>query len=142
MWLAASPVQSIYLSYICMYPDDGQIPTVRLRYTPDQGYRPAKQADLFIKGPIPMAWISSAANLPGKAVHVALAIFWLAGMKPQQPVKMTRKALNLFNASEDAYRDALPRLEAAGLIKVSRSPGQRALVEIVRHTTPENHLGP
>lgn len=89
-----------------------------------------------------MAWISSAADLPGKAVHVALAIFWLVGMRPQRQVKMTRKALNLFNVSEDAYRDALPRLEAAGLIKVSRFPGQRALVEIVRHTTPENHLGP
>ena len=101
-----------------------------------------RRGDLFIKGPIPMEWISSAANLPGKAIQVALAFFWLAGMKPHQKVKITRQALELFNVSDDAYRDALIRLEQAGLIKVSRAQGQRALVEIVRHITLENQPGP
>ncbi len=101
-----------------------------------------RRGDLFIKGPIPMAWISSAANLPGKSILVALAFFWLAGMKQQQKVKITRQALELFNVSDDAYRDALIRLEQAGLIKVSRAQGQRALVEIVRHITLENQPGP
>jgi DNA-binding FadR family transcriptional regulator len=53
-------------------------------------------------------------------------------MKPQQKVKVTQQALKLLNVSNDAYRDALPRLEGIGLIKVSRAPGQRAMVEIVR----------
>lgn len=120
-----------------MYPDDRLIPTVKLRYSPDKGLSPVKQGDLFIRGPIPMAWISAAATLPGKALHVALALFWLAGMKPQQKIKITRQALGLFSVSDDAYRDALPRLTAAGLIKVWPAPGQRALVEIVRGATPK-----
>ncbi len=121
-----------------MYTDDRLVPTVMLRYTQNEGFKPTRQRDLFIKGPIPMEWISSAANLPGKSIQVALAFFWLAGMKQQQKVKITRQALELFNVSDDAYRDALPRLEAAGLIRVSPAPGQRALVEIVRRATLEN----
>lgn len=95
-------------------------------------YSPKKEGDLFIKGPLPMGWLSKAAKLPGKAIQVALALWWLAGMKPQQKVKVTQQALKLLNVSNDAYRDALPRLEGIGLIKVSRAPGQRAMVEIVR----------
>jgi len=125
-----------------MYPDDRLVPAVKLRYTPSEGFKPTRQGDLFIKGPIPMPWISAAAKLPGKAVQVALALFWLAGIRPQDMVKMTRQALELFNVSDDAYRDALPRLEAAGLIKVSRARGQRARVEIVRAAAAENQPGP
>ncbi len=84
-----------------------------------------------------MSWISSAAKQPGKAVQVALALFWLSGMKPHERIKMTRQALDLFNVSDDAYRDALPRLEQAGLIKVWRASGQRAQVEIIRDIGPE-----
>ena len=125
-----------------MYADDRLVPTMKLRYTPEEGFTPAKRGGLFIKGPIPMAWISRAAKLPGKVLHVALALFWLAGMKPQQKVKMTRQALDFFNVSEDAYRDALPRLEKAELIKVWRAPGQRALIEIVCGATPQSGPGP
>lgn len=124
-----------------MYPDDRLVPTVKLRYTPE-GFKPTRLGDLFIKGPIPIAWISASAKLPGKAVQVALALFWLAGMKPQQKIKMTRQAQELFNVSDDAYRDALPRLEEARLIKVWRAPGQRAEVEIVPSITPEPELDP
>lgn len=125
-----------------MYPHDQLVPTVKLNYSATQGFQATKRQELFIKGPIPMSWLSSAAKLPGKAVHVALALFWLAGMKPQGKVKMTRQAQNLFNVSDDAYRDALPRLEEAGLIKVWRAPGQRAQVEIVHHITRATEPGP
>jgi hypothetical protein len=114
---------------------------VKLKYSAANGFQANKREGLFIKGPIPMSWLSSVARLPGKSVHVALALFWLAGMKPQGKVKMTRQAQNLFNVSDDAYRDALPRLEKAGLIKVWRAPGQRAQVEIVHHITNVNEPG-
>ena len=86
-----------------------------------------------------MDWISAAAKLPGKAIHVALALYWMDGMNPQKRFKITRRALDLFNVSDDAYRDALLRMEAATLIRVSRSPGQRAMVEIVRDISKENN---
>lgn len=124
-----------------MYPNDRSVPTVKLKYSAAQGFQAIKREGLFVKGPIPMSWLSSAARLPGKSIHVALALFWLAGMKPQGKVKMTRQAQNLFNVSDDAYRDALPRLKEAGLIKVWRAPGQRAQVEIVHHIAQATEPG-
>lgn len=125
-----------------MSTDDRFIPYEKLRYTQGLGFSKAKQVSLFIKGPIPMDWISAAAKLPGKAIHVALALCWMDGMNPQKRFKITRRALELFKVSDDAYRDALLRMEAAKLIRVSRSPGQRALVEIVRDITQGKQPGP
>jgi len=125
-----------------MSTDDRFIPHEKLRYTHGLGFAKAKQVSLFIKGPIPMDWISAAAKLPGKAIHVALALYWMGGMNPQKRFKITRRALDLFNVSDDAYRDALLRMEAANLIRVSRSPGQRAQVEIVRDITQGKQPGP
>ena len=120
-----------------MYTNDQNVPTVKLKYEQSNGFVTARQQGFFIKGPLPMEWMSKAALLPGKAIQVALALWWLAGMKPQQKIKVTRQALNFFNVSNDAYRDALLRLELSGLVKVSRLPGQRAQVEIVTNITQE-----
>jgi hypothetical protein len=115
-----------------MYPQDLKIPTVKLRFTRGRDYTPQKTSSPFIKGPVPLDWLSKAAQLPGKAVQVALALFWLFGMSPTVQFKMTRRAMELFCLSTDAYLDGLNRLEKIGLIKVLRRPGQRALVEIVQ----------
>lgn len=86
----------------------------------------------FIRGPIPIAWIGGAAALPGKALHLALAIHWLSGMNKGAPVKVPKKVLETFGLSMDAYRDGLKRLEAAGLITVTRLPGQSPFVRVVQ----------
>ena len=82
----------------------------------------------FLKGPIPMDWLSAAAHLPGKALNVALAVRWLVDMGGGKPAKLTAKALALLNISEDACSDGLRRLESAGLIAVTRQSGQRPTV--------------
>jgi DNA-binding FadR family transcriptional regulator len=89
-----------------------------------------------------MDWIAKAAKLPGKAVQTALALWWLAGMKPQQKIKISRQALELMNVSDDAYRDALRRLDQAGLINVFRMPGQRPMVEILYVSDQDHATGP
>ncbi len=90
---------------------------------------PPKQ--LFIRGPIPLSWLAVAAKLPGKTIHVALALWWLYGMSNGAPLKMTRQALVALNVERDAERAGLIRLESAGLIRVARRPGQRPLVTIL-----------
>jgi hypothetical protein len=120
---------------------DRFIPTVKLNPKTADRTSLIKTKGLFIKGPIPMAWLSGVAKLPGKSMQVALALFWLAAMRPNDKVKMTRQAMRLFNVSDDSYRDAIPRLEAAGLIKVWRAPGRRAQVEIVRDIAPATKPG-
>ncbi len=79
-----------------------------------------------------MDWIAAAAGLPGKTLNAALALWWLSGMKDHSEFKVTRQALAFLQISDDAYRDALSRLEQARLVTVQRRPGQRALVKINR----------
>ena len=121
------------------HPDAG-IPTKRLKFVKSEvgsGYAATQNAPPFIKGPIPVGWISKAAALPGKALHLALAIQWLSGMNKGAPVKVSQKALGHFCISTDAYRDGLKRLESAGLITVARLPGQSPFVRVVRPVQPQ-----
>ena len=111
--------------------DDKDIPVKRLRIRrSSSGARLTEvvSSKPFLRGPIPMDWLNSAARLPGKALNVALAIRWLDGMNGGQPIKLTAKALNFFHVSQDACRDGLTRLEKAGLVSVTRKPGQRPTV--------------
>ena len=78
-----------------------------------------------------MGWLSSAAELPGKALHLALALWWLHGMAKGKPFKLRRDALNLLHLSRDATNSGLARLEQVGLVKVERHSGQRPLVSIL-----------
>ena len=87
---------------------------------------------LFIRGPIPMAWLAAVAKLPGKTLNVALAMQWLVGMSGGKPFKLTRRSQELFAISDDAARDGLQRLEAAELVTTTRRPGQRPLITILK----------
>jgi len=78
-----------------------------------------------------MAWLNEAAKLPGKALNLGIAIWWLAGMSKTTAFKLTGRALDQVDISRDAASSALNRLEAQGLIRVQRSAGQRPTVEIL-----------
>ena len=90
-----------------------------------------KTTGYFLKGPIPLAWLKKAAELPGKTYTLCTILWWFHGMNPTKPIKVSTKSLREFSISEDAYRDGLSRLEQAGLVTVTRPKGQRALIEIV-----------
>ena len=116
--------------------NDQNIPVIRLQLDRNSGVLvevPLK--DLFLKGPIPMDWLSRAARLPGKAINVALAICWLSGMAKNAPVKLTKKALLHFNVSRDAATDGVTRLEDAGLISVERHLGRYHVILILYKQT-------
>ena len=115
-----------------MYIDDKSIPVKRVRLDSSTGkYIGAPLTVPFLKGPIPMAWLNEAARLPGKALNLGIAIWWLAGMAQTKTFKLTGKALDQLGVSRDAAADALKRLEGRGLIRVQRAPGQRPTVEIL-----------
>ena len=115
-----------------MYKDDKDIPVKRVRHDALMGeYSDAPLTEPFLKGPIPMAWLKSAAELPGKSLHLGVAIWWLRPMSKTVSFKLTQKALDYVGISRDATYDALKRLEARGLVRVQRSPGRRPTVEIL-----------
>ena len=86
---------------------------------------------LFVKGPIPLEWVSRAAALPGKALNVAVALWWQHGMAKGKPFKLTRMSLKYLSVERAASSAGLARLEQAGLIQVERKMGQRPVVSIV-----------
>lgn len=90
----------------------------------------SKVTEYFLRGPVPLSWLQSAAKLPGKAYTLGTLIWWLHGMNQGSSIKVTKRSLERFSISEDAYRDGLQRLKAAGLVSVIRRPGQRAEIHI------------
>ena len=112
--------------------EDLKIPVTRLQLDRKSGVlTEAPLKALFLRGPIPMDWLSKAANLSGKTLHLANALWWLKGMTKTQSFKLTQKALDLMHVSRDAASDGLLRLEKQGLIAVERKSGQRPTITIL-----------
>jgi hypothetical protein len=76
-------------------------------------------------------WIGRAACLPGKTLHVALALQYLAGLQKTHTVKLGAKALAVLGVARDAKYDALDRLQEAGLITVVRTRGRAPVVTML-----------
>lgn len=113
------------------YKVDPHVPVTRLQLDSVSGVlAEAPHRELFLRGPVPMDWLDRAAGLPGKALNVAIALWWLYGMKKGGAIKLTRQALKYLHVKRDAASDGLGRLERAGLIRVERRPGQRPTIEI------------
>ena len=111
---------------------DREVPVKRLQLDASTGKLvDAPKAALFLRGPIPLDWLGSAAALPGKTLNVGIALWWLHGMAKGKPFKLTQKALQTLNVERDAASAALVRLEEAGLIRVVRKPGRRPTVSMV-----------
>jgi hypothetical protein len=86
----------------------------------------------FVKGPIPLAWLTVASELSGKApLAVALAIWFEAGRRKSKEVRLTIAILRRFNVNRRAKYTALKALEKAGLVKVRRKPRRNPVVTIL-----------
>ena len=95
--------------------------------------RPRRQRSSrpFLKGPIPLDWLTRAAALPGKVMQVAAAIWYRAGMQGQSGISVTNKLAAQFAVDRHAKRRALIALELAGLISVTRKAGRSPVVTLL-----------
>jgi len=85
----------------------------------------------FLKGPIPLALINRATKLPGKAWHVYAAVWYLAGVRKDQTIKLTQVVLNEFGVSRYAKYRALDALAQEGLILYESADGKKPLVTLL-----------
>lgn len=85
----------------------------------------------FLKGPIPLNWISTAAQLPGKSFQVAMAIWFLAGLNKSATVKLNQKTLTDFGVDRHSKYRALDWLTEAQLIAVDKQTGKSPIVTIL-----------
>ncbi len=82
-------------------------------------------------GPIPGPWLEIASRLPGRALHVGLAIWYLVGLTKNKEVRLSKRTRERFSIPPDAYRRGLRQLELAGLITVERATGKNSRVTVV-----------
>jgi len=90
-----------------------------------------KIGERFLKGPIPVIWLRKAMQLSGKSLHVALVIWYLAGMKNKRQIKLTQKELDNFDINRHAKYRALEALEGANLIQLVSEKGKNPLVTLL-----------
>jgi hypothetical protein len=100
---------------------------------PARPNRPRREK--FLCGPVPLAWINKAAELPGKALAVGLALWFLRGCQKRRTVRLTRRTLERFAVKRKPGYLGLQKLEAAGLVRVLRRVGTSPIVTICESTS-------
>lgn len=75
-------------------------------------------------------WVAAAAQLPGKSLHVALALASLVSLRGTPCVRLGAGTLRRYGVADAVY-DALSRLSEAGLVTVDRCRGRHPLVTVL-----------
>jgi hypothetical protein len=84
----------------------------------------------FLKGPIPRKWLEEAASLPGKALHVAIELWFWAGIRGPEGIRLSGGSLAKLGVKRHAAYRAIGWLHGAGLISVQRFPGRKLIITI------------
>jgi len=85
----------------------------------------------FLKGPIPIAWLKQAAALPGKALHVGLAVWFEHGRRKKNTFVLSAAVLQRFEVGRKAGYAGLAALEDIGLLHVVRRHGKNPSVTLL-----------
>jgi hypothetical protein len=84
------------------------------------------------RAPPPVSWLAPAALLPGRSLHVALAIWCAAERQRTHEVTLPNIDTCSFGLSRNAKYRALRCLETAGLISVQRKMGRAPIVTVIQ----------
>jgi hypothetical protein len=85
----------------------------------------------YLKGPIPLDWLSAAARLPGKSLHVGLALWFMGGLHKSRVITLSNISSLRFGLDRNSKYRALDWLEQANLVAVERKLGRAPLVTIL-----------
>jgi hypothetical protein len=108
--------------------------------TPRKTTRCPKRAKYkqFVSGPIPLEWLSRAAHLSDKSLHVGIALWYMRYLTNSKTVKLSKKTLEIFDISRWTVRRALNLMKAGGLVAVDSHTGRSPLVTIIDNEDIEN----
>ena len=90
-----------------------------------------KTGEKFLKGPIPLNWLSRAAQLQGKSLQVGLSLWFLAGLTNSRTMKLSQSTLCDFGVNRQCKYRALKWLEDAQLISIKGANGQSPEVTLL-----------
>jgi hypothetical protein len=98
--------------------------------SPRVAYKAKSPKSKFLRGPIGWSWLTAAANLPGSALHVALAIHFLNGFNQTGTVKLSPSVLRDLGVKRHSGYRAIHVLEEAGLISTIRKRGCSPIITL------------
>jgi hypothetical protein len=78
----------------------------------------------FLKGPVPWGWLERAFALPGKALHVALLLWFEAGCRRSRTARLCLSGALPPGLNQQSARRGLRLLAEAGLVAVRHRPGR------------------
>ncbi len=85
---------------------------------------------LFVRGPIPWAWLTAAARLSGRGLHVGIVLWLESGLRKSAVVALSQRRLRDLGVDRYAGYRGLSRLEQAGLVDVERQAGRLSVVTL------------
>ena len=122
--------------------DRFRLPSDRPIFSRERPRRPvSKKGEPFLKGPVPMAWLREASSLPGKALHVAVEIWFQVGLKRSGEVALSLSQFKKSGISRSTASRGLAQLEEAGLVVVKRAPGRKPIVMVLPGPDASSKLG-
>jgi hypothetical protein len=91
-----------------------------------------KAGEKFLGGPVPLSWLASAAKLPGKALHVTVALWFFAGLRATHQINFPMRWLKtVFGVNRTSAYRGLVALEKVGLVSVLRHRGRASIVTLL-----------
>lgn len=102
--------------------------TVQSTSSPGTGVRLRRPSPRRI---IDFDWLAQAAKLPGKTLHVACAIWFVASLHRTPTIRLAPYVLRQFGVSRDACYDSLRRLAEAEQIALSTRRGRLPRLTLV-----------
>jgi hypothetical protein len=84
-----------------------------------------------LRGPVPIDWLSAAARLPGRSLHVAIALWCLREPRGTDCIPLSNVSGLQFGVDRNAKYRGLAWLEGAGLVAVRRRLGRPPMVTLV-----------
>ena len=93
--------------------------------------RRGRVSGFFLKGPVPLAWLASAAALRGRALAVGVLVWFMVGIKRATVVAIPGSWLAEFGVNRFAFYRGLAALERRGLVKVERRRGSMPRITLV-----------
>jgi hypothetical protein len=91
----------------------------------------------FLKGPIPWDWLVRACRLPGRALHVALFLWFEAGCSKSATIRFRLSQVTFLGMHRDTAKRGLRALANARLIAVDCRPGRCLEVTLLDDGVPE-----
>ena len=87
--------------------------------------------EMFVRGPIPLVWLTAAGRLGGRALHVGIFVWYLVGLHDSTRVKLPTRKLQAIGVSRQVAYQALAALERHELVSVERMPGRCPVVTLI-----------